>query len=106
MLNQQCCSISELSVLQGLKLPAFFTSLDCLCSSTVTVLPVIFNLLYCSFEQYDRSANIVFLLLVSKYTEKTPFLMPALRISVVLFPYSDLERALEFINAVATRGRK
>lgn len=49
---------------------------------------------------------IVFLVLVRKYTAKTPFLMPALRISLVPFPYSDLETVLEFINAVVNRGRK
>lgn len=49
---------------------------------------------------------IVFLVLVRKYTAKTPFLMSALRISLVPFPYSDLETVLEFINAIVNRGRK
>lgn len=49
---------------------------------------------------------IVFLMLVRKYTAKTPFLMPALRISLVPFPYSYLETLLEFINAVVNRDRK
>lgn len=49
---------------------------------------------------------IVFLMLVTKYTAKAPFLMPALRISLVPFPYSDLETVLEFINTFVNRGRK
>lgn len=49
---------------------------------------------------------IVFLMLFRKYTAKTSFLMPALRISLVPFPYTDLEAVLEFINAVVNRIRK
>lgn len=44
---------------------------------------------------------IVLLMLVGKYSAKTPFLMPALRVSLV-----PLETVLEFINDIVNRGRK
>lgn len=49
---------------------------------------------------------IVFLMLVRKYSAKILFLMPALRISLVPFPYRGLETVLEFINDIVNRGRK